>query len=71
MGILSGLFGSSSASGSESGEDEGSLMTCDSCGSEVDESEVENGECEECYNSEYAGAKYCCGASTRKAKTPA
>ena len=37
-------------------------MTCDSCGSEVDENEVEGGQCEECRNSEYSGTTYCCGA---------
>lgn len=36
-------------------------MTCDSCDSEVDENEVEGGQCEEC-RSDYSGTAYCCGA---------
>lgn len=37
-------------------------LTCDSCGQDVDEYEMEEGQCLDCRSSEYTGAKYCCGA---------
>ena len=55
--MFSGLSGGS-------GEDAGgaaNTLTCDSCGAEVDEDEIEGGECEDCYNSDYSGSSYCCG----------
>lgn len=36
-------------------------VTCESCGWDVDEDEIEDGECPECRESEYSGPKYCCG----------
>jgi hypothetical protein len=62
MGLLSRLFSGAAAS---NGEDPGgaeTMLTCDSCGCEVDENDMQEGQCEECYGSDYSGAKYCCGA---------
>jgi hypothetical protein len=60
MGIFKGFFG-----GKSGAEDEGSAtttVTCVSCGTEVDYDEIEEGECEDCYNSPFTGTRYCCGA---------
>jgi hypothetical protein len=40
----------------------GSAVSTDEDASGADENDMENGQCEECYNSEYSGPKYCCGA---------
>jgi hypothetical protein len=62
MGFINRLFSGSAVSddGDSSGEE--TTLTCDSCGCEVDENDMEEGQCEECYNSDYWGPKYCCGA---------
>lgn len=62
MRILGRLFSGSAVSDDEDTSDAATTLTCDSCGCEVDENDMEEGQCEECYNSEYSGAKYCCGA---------
>jgi hypothetical protein len=62
MAFLERLFKGSGVSDDEDASATGTTMICDCCGSEVDENEVENGQCEECNNSEYSGTKYCCGA---------
>jgi len=62
MGFLSGLFGGSAVSDDEDATGTGTTLTCDCCGDEVDENEMQEGQCEECYNSDDAAAKYCCGA---------
>ena len=54
--VLSGLSQETGATESEI------MMTCDSCGQEVSEDEIEGGQCEECRDSDYDGPKYCCGA---------
>ncbi len=56
--LLSGFTGSSDGN---SGEDE-TTLTCESCGDDVNESDMQEGQCEECYNSDYSGTNYCCGA---------
>lgn len=61
MGFLSRLFSGSAASDDEGAAGAETTLTCDSCGCEVDEEDMENGQCEECY-SNYSGPKYCCGA---------
>ena len=61
MGLLSRLF-SGFASDDEDASGAVATLTCDSCGCDVDEDDMQEGHCEDCYNSEYAGAKYCCGA---------
>ena len=61
MGLFSRLFGGSddSADADTSGVD--TALTCDCCGCEVDDGDMQEGQCPECYNSEYTGPKYCCG----------
>ena len=67
MGILSGLFGLSRGNGTGSADaddavgDVETALTCVTCGNEVDEVELETGECDDCYGVEYFGPKYCCG----------
>ena len=61
MGFLNSLFGGSKGSDSEASSGSVTTLTCDSCGTAVDEEDMEEGQCEDCYNSEYTGAKYCCG----------
>lgn len=60
MGFLSKWSGGSPVSDAETAGGAATL-TCDSCGCEVDESDMEEGQCEECY-SDYSGPKFCCGA---------
>jgi hypothetical protein len=62
MGLFSALFGGSSATSDGDANDEETPLTCDSCGDDVDESDMQEGQCEECYNSDYSGTTYCCGA---------
>lgn len=61
MGFLARLFSGSGASGDDA-DGATTTLTCDSCGCELDEEDMEEGQCPECYNSEYSGPKYCCGA---------
>ena len=60
MGLLSRLF-SGSASDDDGASGAVATLTCESCGCDVDEEDMQEGQCDECY-SEYTGAKYCCGA---------
>ena len=61
MGLFSNIFGGSSSSEDDDGSDgSATTVTCDSCGTEKDESEIEWGQCEQC-RSEYSGTTYCCG----------
>lgn len=53
------LGGSTSPSNSEAIETDTNL-TCDCCGCAIDEDEMDEGQCEDCY-SDYSGPKYCCG----------
>lgn len=68
MGVMRRLFGwpsgkvGSLVSDRRSDGGEEVTLTCDSCGCDVDEDDMENGQCEECYNSDDSGATYCCGA---------
>ena len=62
MGFLSRLFSGSTASNDGDSSGAATMLTCDSCGCDVDENDMEEGQCEECYNSDYSGDKYCCGA---------
>lgn len=62
MGFLDRLFRGPAGSGNGHTSAAEIAPTCDSCGCEVDEDDMEEGQCEECYNSEYTGPKYCCGA---------
>lgn len=62
MGFFSSLFGGASSSSHNGGNDEEKILTCDSCGGDVDESDMQNGQCEECYDSDDYGPTYCCGA---------
>ena len=64
MSFLGKLFGGSGASNDDDQEagGAGTPLTCDSCGCAVDESDMEDGQCEECYSDDYSGPKYCCGA---------
>lgn len=63
MGFLNGLFSRFAArSGSaDDTSDSEATLTCDSCGCDVEEEDMELGECQDCFNSEYTGPKYCCG----------
>lgn len=60
MGIFSSLL--NAFAGSSDAGDDGTTLTCDSCGGDVDENEMQSGQCEECYDSDDSGTKYCCGA---------
>ena len=62
MSFLGKLFGGLAVGRGDVARSAASTLTCDSCGAEVDEDEIEGGECEDCYNSEYSGPRYCCGA---------
>lgn len=61
MGFLSSLFGGSAAGDDEASSGSVTTLECDSCGDEVDEEDMDQGKCEDCNNSEYTGATYCCG----------
>lgn len=64
MGILNEFFGISSNRGTSPAEDTDTdtLTRCETCEIVVDdEDDLQDGECEECFDSEYAGPKYCCG----------
>lgn len=61
MSFFGRLFGGSAANNGEGAAGTETTLTCDCCGCAVDESEMEEGQCEECY-SDYSGSKYCCGA---------
>jgi rRNA maturation endonuclease Nob1 len=55
------LFGGSAASDEDISSSPLTTLTCDSCGDDVDEEDMQEGQCEDCYSSDYTGAKYCCG----------
>lgn len=59
MELLSKFLVRASASNAEPSDVVMSLK-CDSCGCDVDENEMQEGQCEDCY-SDYSGPKYCCG----------
>jgi hypothetical protein len=60
MGLFNRLFGGSGDAGDgDAGTD--TTLRCACCGCEVDDDEMQEGQCPECYNSEYTGPKYCCG----------
>ncbi len=61
MRLIGRSFGGSAVSNDGDVSDAETALTCDSCGREVDENDIEEGQCAECYNSEYTGPKYCCG----------
>ncbi|PNH86110.1 hypothetical protein CXZ05_03135 [Arthrobacter sp. AFG20] len=61
MGFFTSLFGGSAVSSDGDAGDEETTLTCDSCGGDVDENDMQEGQCEECYN-DYSGPTYCCGA---------
>lgn len=62
MGLLDDLFGRSgktdSTAGSDASED---APACVTCGDDLDADERDEDECEDCRQTEYSGAKYCCG----------
>ena len=60
MGIFSSLFGGSKASDEDSSSSVATTLTCDSCGDDVDDEDMQEGQCEDCY-SDYSGPTYCCG----------
>lgn len=62
MGFFSSLFSKSAVSSDGDASDEETTLTCDSCGDEVDENDMQEGQCEDCYNSDDSGPRYCCGA---------
>ena len=62
MSFLGKLFGGLASNNEEGAGGAAAVLTCACCGGEVDEKEMEDGRCEECFNSEYLGPKYCCGA---------
>nr|BFE42593.1 hypothetical protein GCM10017547_04860 [Pseudarthrobacter oxydans] len=62
MGFFSTLFNGLVSSSDGNTNEEEATLTCDSCGDDVDENEMQEGQCEECYNSDYSGPTYCCGA---------
>ncbi|GAA3865653.1 hypothetical protein [Tessaracoccus defluvii] len=51
MGFLGGLFSRSTGRADDTG-DATVTLTCDSCGCEVNEDEMEEGQCNDCYSSE-------------------
>ena len=61
MGFISSLLGSFTAGNKVSSGGSGETLTCDSCGDDVDEEDMEEGQCEDCRSAEYTGPKYCCG----------
>lgn len=61
MGFLSNLFGGSASPDVAGSDSTVTTLTCDSCGDEVDEEDMQEGQCEDCYGSDYSGDKYCCG----------
>jgi hypothetical protein len=61
MSFFSRLFNRSDGSNNKDTSGDEKTLTCDCCGCEVDESDMEEGQCPECYGSEYTGPKYCCG----------
>ena len=61
MSFFSKLFSRSDGSNDKDTSGPKPPLTCDCCGCEVDESDMQEGQCPECYNSEYTGPKYCCG----------
>ena len=62
MALLDRLFRRGGASSSEDVEQSTpEVIVCDICNCEVDEDELEEGQCADCYDSEYTGPRYCCG----------
>lgn len=59
MGLFSLL--SHLAQDSHDGAPSDDLLTCEICEREVDAENLIEGECEDCYDSDYTGPKYCCG----------
>jgi hypothetical protein len=68
MGFLSKVFGSGLGDNDGSGAD---TFTCESCGDEVDSSTVDNiwDLCNECYENDDSGTKYCCGMIYEEGET--
>lgn len=60
MSFFRSLFSESDDSNNK-GTSGPKTLICDCCGCEVDESDMQEGMCPECYDSEYTGPKYCCG----------
>lgn len=58
MGLISRLF---AGAGDAENHPGAATLTCSSCGCAVDEHHMEEGQCEDCYASDYLGPKYCCG----------
>ena len=61
MSFFSRLFSRSAGSKDKDTSGDETPLTCDSCGCEVDDSDMEEGMCPECYDSWNPGVKYCCG----------
>ncbi len=61
MSFFSRLFSGADDSNDAPPIEAKTTLICDCCGCEVDESDMEEGQCPECYASEYTGPKYCCG----------
>jgi hypothetical protein len=61
MGLFSRLFGESDGSAPVDNTADDPTLACDSCGCEVDDGDMQEGQCPECYESEYTGSKFCCG----------